>query len=186
MKTSDLQNSFRTDSIRLYIIVILLSVASLCSSQEKDSLMLRQEVSIGIGTPSFFDLLAKITTWGDYKPGPEAHLQYLYNVNKCVGLGAMSVFEYYEAHRSNEHGVLITFNPVARFYWFNKQNFAMYSKIGAGVCVGIVIEDEVETIPMINILPVGIEFGGRKWRGFTEIFPIGTVGVFNGGIKYIF
>ncbi len=170
--------------MRLCIIVILLSVASLCSSQQKDSLMLRKEVSIGVGTPSFFDFLATIVTWGDYKPGPEMHLQYLYNVNECIGLGAMSVFEYYGGNRRDEHGVLITFNPVARFYWFNKKNFAMYSKVGTGVCVGI--EDEVETIPMINVIPVGIEFGGRKWRGFTEIFPIGTVGLINGGIKYIY
>ena len=166
------------------MIVILLSVSSLCIAQEKDSLMLRQEVSIGIGTPSIVDLIVTIGTWGDYNPGPELHLQYLYNVNKCIGLGAMGVFEYYGRPHGGNHGAFMTINPVARFYWFNKQHFAMYSKLGAGILVGI--EDKIEAIPMINIVPIGMEFGNKKWRGFTEIIPIGTIGVFNGGIKYSF
>ena len=59
-----------------------------------------------------------------------------------------------------------------------------YSKVGAGTLVGI--EDKVEAVPMFNISPVGIEFGNKKWRGFTELLPMGTLGVFNGGIKYSF
>ena len=163
--------------LRLHIIIILLISTSLCYSQEKDSLRLRQEFSVGIGAKSLADAMIMVGTFGKHDPGPELHLQYLYNVNKCIGLGALAVFEYSNCNS------LATFNAVARFYWFNKRRFAMYSKLGAGICLGI--EDE-EIIPMINLMPIGIEVGDSKWRFFTEILPLGTIGILNGGIKYSF
>ena len=172
-----------------YIFGILICGLMSCETlkifaQEKDSLALRREVSFGFGTVSFVDFVATIGTFGDYSPGPELHFQYLYNVNKHIGLGVLSIFELFEKSHEGDHGVLVTINPVARFYWFNNKHFAMYSKIGVGVLAGI--EDNVKPIPVFNVVPIGMEFGNRKWRGFTEIFPIGTLGILNGGVKYSF
>ena len=60
----------------------------------------------------------------------------------------------------------------------------MYSKVGVGVLLGL--ENKVDAIPMINVSLVGMEFGGGKWRGFTELLPIGTMGVLNIGLKHSF
>ncbi len=152
------------------------------SAQEQGTFSLHHEVAFGFGIPSGIDMLATIASQGDYSPGPEIHAQYLYNVSKHVGLGALGIFVYYSDKSS--HGALFTINPTARFYWFNHKHFAMYSKVGAGVLFGF--EDGVEAIPMINVSLVGMEFGGKKWRGFTELIPIGTMGFLNIGLKHSF
>ncbi len=174
------------DSNKLWLIVcgMLLWGAINGSAQEQDTSSLRHEVAFGFGIPSGIDMLATIASGGDYSPGPEIHAQYLYNVSKHVGLGVLGVFEYYRTSDKSSHGTLLSINPTARFYWFNHKHFAMYSKVGAGVLFGF--EDGVEAIPMINVSLVGMEFGGKRWRGFTELFPIGTMGFLNIGIKHSF
>lgn len=155
------------------------------SAQEKDTLTLRNEVSFGIGASSAFGTLVRAVSLGDHSIGFVVHGQYLYNINKRIGLGVLGVFEYFGASDGrHKHGALFSINPTARFYWFNHKHFAMYSKVGVGVLLGL--ENKVDAIPMINVSLVGMEFGGGKWRGFTELLPIGTMGILNIGLKHSF
>ena len=168
--------------LHIVLLWVFIYVMTPCNAQPKDSLKLNHEVSLGIGTLSVMDAFA-------VSPRVEIHGQYLYNINKCIGLGALAVFESYKTDEGwlsygSNNGFHLTLNPAARFYWFNKKHFAMYSKLGAGVSIGG--EQEIHIIPMINISAIALEFGGRQWRVFTELFPIGTLGMLNLGVKKSF
>lgn len=172
----------RNNYEKTFIFVILLAVAVSCFSQPKDSLRLRHEVSFGIGTPSFMDLAVVIGSMGDYRPWWQFQGQYLYNVNRHIGVGGLLIPHIYKQKHGKGNEVLFTISPVVRCYWFNKENFGMYSKLGAGV-VGTIIESDKKVIPMINLTPIAMEFGEGKCRGYVELLCIGSLGLFNGGVK---
>lgn len=165
------------------MLIILLAVVFLMppSSQawakhENDSLpRLRHDVSLGIGAPGLYPLRGSVYfTWGDPDPTyvkdsessqllPAFYGQYLYNVNRYIGLGAMLCYtnsgrknhsDYYQDVRSSEspYGIsskkekygyadesyrfnIIAIEPVFRVYWFNRAHVAMYSKVGIGVAL---------------------------------------------------
>ena len=155
-----------------------------CYGQEKDSLLLRHEISVGVGTASMVDLMAAIGTSGNYKSSLEIHGQYLYNLNKHVGLGGLLVYEHFGYNKRKGHGELISIMPTSRFYWFNNEWFAIYSKVGAGLLVDI--EDKVYLGFAFNVTPAALEFGWRNFRVFSEVFPVSPVGILNIGVKYSF
>ena len=173
------------------LFVLMCSVSCLASNHQgsetgydkKDTLLLRNEVSMGIGKGSFVDFFALLGSSGDYTPGIEVHGHYLYNVHKNVGIGLLGISEFYK-HRDGS-GVFLSAIPVVRLYYYNSKHFAMYSKLGIGVLVGIE-NGEVDAIPMVNLSGFGMEFGDQRWRGFTELLPIGSVGILNFGVKHSF
>ena len=104
-------------------------------------------------------------------------------MHKNVGIGLLGISEFYKDRDGS--GVFLSAIPVVRLYYYNSKHFAMYSKLGIGVLVGI--EDgEVDAMPMVNLSAFGMEFGGQRWRGFTELLPIGCVGILNFGVKHSF
>lgn len=73
--------------------------------------------------------------------------------------------------------------PTVKFMWFNHPHFGMYSKLGAGVCMGLSSEPSV--IPSVQVSPVCMEFGGDSWRGLIEI-GVGMQGIITAGVKKSF
>lgn len=154
-----------------------------CYGQEKDSLLLRHEISVGVGGRSVVDNIAASTS-ENYKGTFEIHGQYLYNLNKHVGLGGLLVYEHFGYDNREGNGQVISIMPVSRFYWFNSKWFAMYSKVGIGLLIDI--EKKVHFGEVFNVTPAALEFGRGNYRVFTEIFPMGPVGILNIGVKYSF
>lgn len=72
---------------------------------------------------------------------------------------------------------------TAKFKWFDRMHFGMYSKFGFGP--GIFISDEAQIMPVIQVSPICMEFGGRSLRGIAEI-GVGTQGVAVIGVKKSF
>jgi hypothetical protein len=78
--------------------------------------------------------------------------------------------------------------PTVKFYWFNREHFAMYTRLAVGGTYRMESTNGVsDNSFMVNgqLSPVCIEFGGEHFRGFLES-GIGANGSGFGGIKYSF
>ena len=165
---------------------------------------LKHEVTLGYG-------LGTIVSFNDYSDDDNEftkgniHLQYLYNVNRHIGLGVLVdyshsyiptrevCFDYDEKNRfigghlkDIKNGTeWFTISPTARFYWFNNKHFAMNSRFGIGLLFSAGYDKRKRRI-MPNLSPLSIEFGSTRFRFCTELLAIGSYGVFNGGLKYSF
>jgi hypothetical protein len=166
-------------TMKQLFFIIMLSVSLCGHAQVKDSLLFRNEISLGFGVRP---MITK--SWDEYRHLPEIHGQYIYNVSNHVGLGLMSVFEMIEDRY--DRYTYVTVNPVIRYRWLNTRHFAAYSKFGAGIAVEFGEEDEDRVKLASNLVLLGLEYGGSQFRVFTDIVPIGTVGLLNIGLKLSF
>ncbi len=94
------------------------------------------------------------------------------------------------AERSNTY---CTVMPAIKYNWINKEHFAFYSKVAAGV---IYLEEKDKDLEkkkettdefytfMVQVSPVGVEFGG-KFRGYVEL-GFGEQGIALAGLRYKF
>lgn len=165
---------------------------------------LKHEVTLGYG-------LGTVVSFNDYSDDDNEftkgniHLQYLYNVNRHIGLGVFVdyshscipkrevCFDYDEKNRFIGGHLMdvknetewFTLSPTARFYWFNNKHFAMYTRVGMGLLLSAGYDKRKRRI-MPNLSPISLEFGGPKLRFCTELLAIGSYGVLNGGLKYSF
>ncbi len=86
--------------------------------------------------------------------------------------------------------------PEATIYWFKKRHVAMYSQLAAGIRLNV--EKEINESPYASetntlaehhftchVSAVGVEFGGRSWRGFAQI-GYGAQGITQLGVKHNF
>lgn len=203
------------------LLILILSIAcssQICLGQDKVMPELpRNEFSLSYGTISLMDIFVVIgNAFANEECFFPVHMegQYLRNINKHIGLGFMTDYEYaftkkYEMvkeydsegnviskHKGDYTGIddkytFATFNAVARIYWFNREHFGMYSRAGVGA---MALYDRDEDDPdnkvnwafMPNLTPVGIEAGSRTVRGYVELANIWCLSFFNFGIKYSF
>lgn len=165
----------------------------------------RHEITTGWGYGTLLMVKDFYHSVSNKWPFPSVHLQYMYNINRKAGLGLTLDYTYNGSDTYKEvvpkydmkgrfiGGDLIetknrinwiTICPTARFYWFDKGYFAMYSRFGAGI---VIASDYVNrTYFMPNISPVALEWGGRHLRFCTEICSIGSLGLLNGSMKWSF
>lgn len=80
-----------------------------------------------------------------------------------------------------------------RGIWYDKPHFSVYSKANIGLGVKFYREHikSAEIVPWhspgFNIIPVGMEFGGRRLRGYTELLGLGIgYAGFSLGVRYNF
>ena len=95
--------------------------------------------------------------------GPEAENQYDWNA---------------EPTATRQTDVYGAFCASVRYKWFVRDNFSMYSGLGAGISFGI-------PIPIPYVAPIGIKFGKGKVYGIIEanISAATTFGMAGIGIK---
>lgn len=139
------------------------------------------------------------------------NFQYLRNVNKRLGVGAEVNLGFASAslenQKGNEIGSLRQINGslmgVGRFYWIHKDHFGLYSKLALGAEANskdIVLNEDAKKQQNISNKalegdnqvhfavkgsPIGIDFGGKHFRGFVES-NISTGVTFTVGAKYSF
>ena len=167
----------------------------------------RHEISVGYGAGNILESPSKnnddfIENAYKWWKG-NIHLQYLYNLNEKLGLGLSADFTRsystkelcynYDKYDRFIGGSLLdkkrytnwfTVSATGRYNWFKGDNYAVYSRLGIGLAMATGAEKKVSVMP--NIAPFSIEFGYERLRFFTELFEVGTYGVYNLGIKYSF
>lgn len=106
---------------------------------------------------------------------------------------------------NTSHNLFTSLMPAFKWRWLYKEHFSMYSKIGFGGCwqytpeittVSTVTDadgsthNETETTAASSsftfsaqLSPIGMEFGGDRFKGFTEI-GIGMQGLLVLGVRY--
>ena len=198
--------------IRYFVVLEIAMFLFFCApaQAQQDSVdckRLRHEISVGLGKGNILQSPSKQSDnfiENSYKWWKEnIHLQYLYNMNDDLGLGLSVDFTRsystkelcynYDKHGHFIGGSLLdikkytnwfTVSATGRYYWFNNEHYAMYSRLGIGLSLATSTERKVTVMPNISL--VSMEFGGASLRFFTELLSIGTYGLFNLGIKYSF
>lgn len=183
-------------------IVLFVACFLLCQTlgaQEKGELRrMRHEVSMGCGYLTLMELDRHMSDENDKWVSPSFNLQYLYNINKHIGLGVTVGYAYSSWNRDDalwfkyneseykekESSNWFSFGPTIRAYWFNRDYFAMYSRVGVAVLVASGHDSGRHTIPTFS--PISMEWGGGNLRFCTEILSVGSLGLINGGLKYSF
>lgn len=160
----------------------------------------RHELEIGYGTPSTMFLIGNFFSHNRSGNPVNIHSQYMYHLSKHFSVGANLTYslcykEYYEMgdlssavgeqRHERDYWHLFTIGLAGRSYWFYRQHWAMYSKYG--LTLSIESDDGATLLWPLNISLVGIEVGGRHWRGYIEpltivsMWPVAQIGV-----KYLF
>ena len=117
--------------------------------------------------------------------------EYLYFVNKHIGVGGTLSYEY-GREAPNKENLKARFHyctvmPTAKFYWFNRPYVGMYTNISAGATFGLGTKNgefETRILPAFHLGAVGLEAGGQL-RGFLEV-GFGVKGFIQAGIRYKF
>lgn len=192
----------------LTVVMFLFSLLpAIAQSESGIRKRLRHEFSVGIG----YGLLMSLNEWSDKDDKwrlPSVHLQYLYNLNRYVGVGLMTdyacsswgkinreiLFRFNENNRfvggyiketeEKESTTWITFSPTIRVYWFHRSHVSMYSRMSLGVLTANGHNSGVYL--MSTFSPIAIEAGGERLRFCSEPLSIGTLGIINAGLKYSF
>lgn len=165
----------------------------------------RHELSLGFGTPSAMLALWNIGDGGSASYSPfNLHTQYMYNISKHFSVGACfsySAYKYkYYAHihdgnscmqgekiGESSYYPMFTFGVTVRAYWFYKKHFAMYSKYGITLSYKNEKSNRGVLFCPYNLSLVGLEFGGKKLRGYCE--PLCLISMWpaiHAGVKYLF
>lgn len=136
-------------------------------------------------------------------------VEYFYHVSSRVGIGAIGGFTLNkrDIKRSDTKTGTSNLNyftvlPAAKFEWIQKDIFALYSKIGAGISfrhsidknevfdeeTGLTNQEIItDNKAMFNfqVSAIGAEFGNQSVRGFAEL-GFGELGVALIGVRYKF
>lgn len=122
---------------RILSIVVCLVLCQISVAQGRREYKLKHEISMGCG----FGMLMQIK-WSDLNDkwrSPSMHFQFLYNVNRHLGIGAMLDYAYSSwniedaawykytnnDYKEKESTKWFSFGPTARVYWFNHDYFAI-------------------------------------------------------------
>ena len=120
------------------------------------------------------------------------------NSNNRVAIGGIFAYSRYGEDEVKDNVKVgdrtrnyFTLMPAVKYYWVNKNNFGLYSKVAVGatymsskVTENGVDENNSKVYFMCQVSAIGVEFGG-KLRGFVEA-GVGEQGIVLAGLKYKF
>lgn len=157
----------------------------------------KQELSVSYGVVTnnnmgnlFMELITLSFAEVDLRFSGAANIDYLHRLSNTVWLGASGSYEFGREPRdakfeSRHH--YITLMPTAKFFWFHRDKFAMYSRLAVG-CTYIHGRSDGERdqlfIPAFQLSPIALEAGG-KVRYFLEL-GLGTQGIALTGVRFRF
>ena len=191
-------------------MMTLMAAMLLCGTMNAQENKHEISVSYGAGTTTdFIDGWGKVgalmftggtTTFENEKHFGPIAAEYFYRISPVVGVGVIGVYEKTteEAHyRGTKIGKTtrsdISVMPAVKFNWLRKQNWGMYSKIGAGVTFEKKKETDDEkntsksdnaTMFNFQVTALGVEFG-KTVCGFAEV-GFGEQGAVLAGRRYKF
>ena len=139
----------------------------------------------------------------DWSPG-NIHFQYMFNMKKGSGIGISLDYTHSHYHtkdicfRYDEKGHFIggyikegsnktewfTICAIYRGYWLVQNDYSLYSRYGVGMALAMGSDSGTYFVPVWS--PLGMEFSNSKIKISMEFPSIGSYGVLNVGLKYLF
>ena len=129
-----------------------------------------------------------------------AGVEYVHYVNGWLGFGGAAMCDYMTATALSvssdgtktpngkfQLGV-VSVMPVVKFAWLNRAHVGLYSKLAAGAgytFTGETGEVEDNFLFAFQATPIGVDFGGERFRGFVEA-GLGMQGLVSGGVRWFF
>ena len=128
-----------------------------------------------------------------------AGVEYVHYVNGWLGFGGAAMCDYMTATALSvssdgtktpngkfQLGV-VSVMPVVKFAWLNRAHVGLYSKLaaGAGLFFANGSDSEENVSVAFQVTPVGVDFGGERFRGFVEA-GVGWQGIVSGGVRWLF
>lgn len=160
-------------------------------------------ISYGLGThPAFMSEKEPMQMKGwdelNFKGFPGAiSLQSMFNLNHQLSVGCIAIYDLSnyqlstDTHTINIYNNHISVLPAVRYYYTNKEHYAIYSKAAVGLTFRIPYDKgdygmsgaiESETTIGIQLTALGFEAGNSFIRAFSEI-GYGCQGLLHIGIK---
>ncbi len=200
------------------LLTTLLTVTSASIMAQNNLEIKRNDIRLGVGAiPMIFGSGIYMSRYDALNPNeniyldyyisskivsPSVYLNYSYQFVKWFSLGAnFSYSGFYknssdlvtDAKRITESQHFLSFTPIVRFDWLNREVIRLYSSVGIGL--GYSIDKKHNHIKGTSIYSTGIIFSydvtfigitiGRKVYGFCE-FGIGNNGIARAGVGYRF
>lgn len=89
--------------------------------------------------------------------------------------------------KTYNHLILV---PQIKLTLVSREHFSLYQRYGIGLNLGFIkdLNDEkyTEVCPVPCVALLGLEFGGKKLRGYFETIELSAQGLLHAGIKYDF
>ena len=151
---------------------------------------------------AIFDSASGCDSEGDVQIGTIG-VEYFYHLNNPrLAVGGILAFAHFGEDVVERGGGKVgdrtrnyfTVMPAVKYDWVHKDNFALYSKLGAGVMMLSDKQTDTQTNKsetnsdlffMWQASLLGIEAGSKNFRGFCEV-GIGEQGIILAGVKYKF
>ena len=126
-------------------------------------------------------------------------LEYVHYVNNWLGFGGAAMCDYMTATALSvasdgtktpngkfQLGVASVM-PVVKFAWLNRPHVGLYTKLAAGAGYTFTNGGEAKDNFMfaLQATPIGVDFGGERFRGFVEA-GLGMQGIVSGGVRWLF
>lgn len=192
---------------RMMLMVLAALMATMTMNAQNEDLKNEIGVSYGLGVSLIGDGLGNgfgnaIGGLAGYKYDNDKQfgslsVEYFRHLNEVPKLAFGAIFSY--SHYGEDElkdGVKVgdrsrnyfTLMPAVKCNWINKNNFALYSKLGLGATYmsykATGSDNDSKVYFMCQVSAIGVEFGS-KLRGFFEVGG-GEQGIILGGIKYKF
>ncbi|MBO7139943.1 MAG: hypothetical protein J6W19_05150 [Prevotella sp.] len=176
---------------KVFLMVVASMMATMSINAQDEW---QNEISVAYGAGSNTDIVSSIgvgmfsgkqtSYWGPVS------LEYFRYVQSRLAIGAVAAvggcsWENY----NNASSTYYTLMPAVKYNWLVKSHFGMYSKVAAGITMGVESDDDNkkdDTLTTFNWQAslLGMEFGGA-FRGFVEL-GLGEQGIILGGLRYKF
>lgn len=117
--------------------------------------------------------------------------QYVLNISKGFGIGAVFGYQYYSHRHFNYAANDLTGMLIIRANWVNKPDFALYSKAGIGMHFmndnDNIESDDTTTAGIIPLPSIGVNFSlDNGFFGLVEFSLFSSQGLFLVGAGYSF
>ena len=184
--------------MRKLMVIAIMQIVALAASAQNDDL--KNEIGVYYGFDSASDIIGMYTHIFTFSSddqhdfwGPIG-VEYYYHTTRVVAFGAVASIAGCSWGKGNEDysSKYITLMPSVKFNWLRKNYFGMYSALSAGAMYlshnlkdEYVKDDTSKIWFMWQITPIGMEFGGKAFRGFAEA-GVGEKGLLCAGLRYKF
>ncbi len=174
---------------------------------QKESYATKNEINLTYGTITapqgvqvFGSVFAVIFSLGNANMSDvhlvgAAGLEYFRRLGNVVAVGGIGTYENIWGKVKNKDGEITgdinvsigSLMPAAKFYWFEKPKFNMYSKVAVGASLyGGTNSDSPEVSFAYQLSPVGLTTGGTHHRFMAELGLLGMQGSVLIGYSYRF